>query len=87
MVNSFLFLTFSNRPYHTEKFQIFSKIGNSIVILVTNTYENEYIQNLNCNANFQFKASFFQNVASFLVKDLHLDWRLGAEWFESMLVS
>lgn len=27
-----------------------------------------------------------QNVASFLVKDLHLDWRLGAEWFESMLV-
>jgi len=27
-----------------------------------------------------------QNVASFLVKDLHLDWRLGAEWFESMLL-
>jgi len=27
-----------------------------------------------------------QNVASFLVKDLHLDWRLGAEWFESMLI-
>ena len=28
-----------------------------------------------------------QNVASFLVKDLGLDWRLGAEWFESLLVS
>ena len=28
-----------------------------------------------------------QNVASFLVKDLELDWRLGAEWFESLLVS
>jgi len=27
-----------------------------------------------------------QNVASFLVKDLKLDWRLGAEWFESMLI-
>jgi len=27
-----------------------------------------------------------QNVASFLVKDLGLDWRLGAEWFESQLV-
>lgn len=27
-----------------------------------------------------------QNVASFLVKDLKLDWRMGAEWFESMLV-
>jgi len=27
-----------------------------------------------------------QNVASFLVKDLHLDWRLGAEWFESCLL-
>jgi len=27
-----------------------------------------------------------QNVASFLVKDLHLDWRLGAEWFESTLL-
>ncbi|XP_005098342.1 cryptochrome DASH isoform X2 [Aplysia californica] len=27
-----------------------------------------------------------QNVASFLTKDLHLDWRLGAEWFESMLI-
>lgn len=27
-----------------------------------------------------------QNVASFLVKDLHLDWRLGAEWFESLLL-
>ena len=27
-----------------------------------------------------------QNVASFLVKDLHLDWRLGAEWFESQLL-
>ena len=27
-----------------------------------------------------------QNVASFLTKDLHLDWRLGAEWFESALV-
>jgi deoxyribodipyrimidine photo-lyase len=27
-----------------------------------------------------------QNVASFLVKDLHLDWRLGAEYFESMLI-
>ena len=28
-----------------------------------------------------------QNVASFLTKDLGLDWRLGAEWFESQLVS
>lgn len=27
-----------------------------------------------------------QNVASFLTKHLHIDWRLGAEWFESMLV-
>jgi len=27
-----------------------------------------------------------QNVASFLVKDLKLDWRMGAEWFESMLI-
>lgn len=27
-----------------------------------------------------------QNVASFLTKDLHLDWRLGAEWFESALI-
>ncbi|MGB0432230.1 MAG: DASH family cryptochrome [Bacteroidia bacterium] len=27
-----------------------------------------------------------QNVASFLVKDLGLDWRAGAEWFESQLV-
>lgn len=25
-------------------------------------------------------------MASFLVKDLHLDWRLGAEWFESLLL-
>jgi len=28
-----------------------------------------------------------QNVASFLARDLQLDWRLGAEWFESFLVS
>jgi len=27
-----------------------------------------------------------QNVASFLIKDLGLDWRLGAEWFESYLL-
>jgi deoxyribodipyrimidine photo-lyase len=27
-----------------------------------------------------------QNVASFLAKDLLLDWRLGAEWFESHLI-
>uniref|UniRef100_A0A2C9K7Y8 Cryptochrome DASH n=1 Tax=Biomphalaria glabrata TaxID=6526 RepID=A0A2C9K7Y8_BIOGL len=27
-----------------------------------------------------------QNVASFLTKDLQLDWRLGAEWFESLLI-
>ncbi len=27
-----------------------------------------------------------QNVASFLTKDLKLDWRLGAEWFEYLLV-
>lgn len=27
-----------------------------------------------------------QNVASFLTKNLALDWRLGAEWFESWLV-
>ena len=27
-----------------------------------------------------------QNVASFLVKDLGLDWRLGVEWFESQLL-
>jgi deoxyribodipyrimidine photolyase len=26
-------------------------------------------------------------VASFLTKDLKLDWRLGAEWFESQLVA
>ncbi|KAG0711927.1 Cryptochrome DASH [Chionoecetes opilio] len=26
-----------------------------------------------------------QNVASFLIKDMGLDWRLGAEWFESQL--
>ncbi len=30
--------------------------------------------------------SYLQNVASFLTKDLNLDWRLGAEWFESQLV-
>lgn len=27
-----------------------------------------------------------QNVASFLVKDLKVDWRMGAEWFESRLI-
>lgn len=27
-----------------------------------------------------------QNVASFMTKHLHLDWRLGAEWYESMLL-
>lgn len=27
-----------------------------------------------------------QNVASFLAKDLGLDWRAGAEWFESVLI-
>ena len=27
-----------------------------------------------------------QNVASYLVHDLHLDWRYGAAWFEAMLV-
>ncbi|KAA1065019.1 hypothetical protein PGT21_021740 [Puccinia graminis f. sp. tritici] len=27
-----------------------------------------------------------QNVASFLAKDLELDWRIGAEWFESALL-
>lgn len=27
-----------------------------------------------------------QNVASFLVHDLELDWRLGAAWFEEMLI-
>ncbi|XP_075994213.1 cryptochrome DASH [Genypterus blacodes] len=27
-----------------------------------------------------------QNVASFLTKDLCLDWRMGAEWFESLLI-
>lgn len=27
-----------------------------------------------------------QNVASFLVKDLKLDWRMGAEYFESLLI-
>ncbi len=27
-----------------------------------------------------------QNVASFLINDLKLDWRMGAAWFESMLI-
>ncbi|KAJ3091309.1 hypothetical protein HK102_001002 [Quaeritorhiza haematococci] len=27
-----------------------------------------------------------QNVASFLTKDLNVDWRLGAEWFECLLL-
>lgn len=27
-----------------------------------------------------------QNVASFLVKDLGLDWRMGAAWFEHQLI-
>ena len=27
-----------------------------------------------------------RNVASFLVKDLGLDWHMGAEWFESLLL-
>lgn len=27
-----------------------------------------------------------QNVASFFCKDLGLDWRIGAEWFESQLI-
>merc|ERR1712066_1215285 len=27
-----------------------------------------------------------QNVASFLVHDLHVDWRLGAQWFEHTLL-
>ena len=25
-----------------------------------------------------------QNVASFLTKDLQIDWRFGAEWFETV---
>lgn len=36
-------------------------------------------------SNFFF-VFFFQNVVSFLIKDLYLDWRLGVEWFEFMLV-
>lgn len=27
-----------------------------------------------------------QNVASFLTKDMDIDWRIGAEWFEALLV-
>lgn len=27
-----------------------------------------------------------QNVASLLTKDLYYDWRLGAEWFENLLI-
>lgn len=27
-----------------------------------------------------------QNVCSFLTKDMGLDWRMGAEWFESQLI-
>jgi deoxyribodipyrimidine photo-lyase len=27
-----------------------------------------------------------QNVASFLTKNLNIDWRMGAEWFESLLI-
>jgi deoxyribodipyrimidine photo-lyase len=27
-----------------------------------------------------------QNVASFLAKHLHIDWRIGAEWYECMLI-
>lgn len=27
-----------------------------------------------------------QNVADFLAGQLHVDWRLGAEWFEALLV-
>ncbi len=27
-----------------------------------------------------------QNVASFLTKNLYIDWRMGAEWFESLLI-
>jgi deoxyribodipyrimidine photo-lyase len=27
-----------------------------------------------------------QNVASFLTKNLGIDWRMGAEWFESLLI-
>ena len=27
-----------------------------------------------------------QNVASYLALDLRLDWRMGAEWFESVLI-
>lgn len=27
-----------------------------------------------------------QNIASFFTKDLYLDWRIGAEWFESVLL-
>ena len=34
----------------------------------------------------QCKCISLQNVSSFLTKDLKLDWRLGAEWFESQLV-
>ena len=27
-----------------------------------------------------------QNVVSFLAKQLHVDWRIGVEWYECMLV-
>jgi deoxyribodipyrimidine photo-lyase len=27
-----------------------------------------------------------QNVASFISKQLNVDWRMGAEWFEAQLV-
>lgn len=29
---------------------------------------------------------FFQIVCSFLVRDMGIDWRMGAEWFETCLL-
>ncbi len=50
-------------------------------LLLTGYIDEKYSQRIRFMSN-----RGRQNVASFLTKDLKVDWRLGAEWFESLLI-
>ena len=65
-------------PFDEDKFEAWKQAGTGIPFIDANMKELKLTGYMSNRGR--------QNVASYLVKDLEIDWRYGASWFESQLV-
>ncbi len=91
ITSSILFSLMHSFNPNVDLFSLFNLFLAGIVLGLSYIYTKG--QNITCDANMrELKQTGFmsnrgrQNVASYLIHEMALDWRLGARWFEHCLI-